>query len=124
VESIADLSQIQNRSGDRKAAVEMSFDASDSDRAEVKQLFRQLQRIRAVRAEIAEPERVVSLCRQAAEALEPGKDQKRAADLQEHAIRSAQEAARRAQAQKWHAVDPSESLKRQQGHGRGLSMEM
>jgi hypothetical protein len=87
VESIADPSQIQNRTGDRKAAVEMALGNSQGDRAEVKELFRQLQRIRAMKAEAAEPKRVADLCRQVAEGLER-------ADLQEHAIRNAQETAR------------------------------
>jgi hypothetical protein len=85
VEAVADPSQIQDRSGDRKAAVEMAFGASRGNRAQVKELFRQLQRVRAVKAEPAEPERVVNLCRQAA------------ADLQQHAIRNVQEATRRAE---------------------------
>ena len=98
MESVADLSQIQNRSGDCKVSVEMAFEPDQNDRrAEVKRLFRHLQRIRAARVEPAEPERTVNLCRQAAESLEPVRDQKRTADLQEHAIRSAQEAARRAE---------------------------
>lgn len=80
---MADPSQIQNRSGDRKAAVEMAFDASPGDRAEVKRLFRQLQRIRAVKAEPTEPERVVKLCRQAAQMLEPGKARTQAARTRE-----------------------------------------
>jgi hypothetical protein len=68
----ADLSQIQNRTGDRKAAVEMAFEPDQNDRrAEVKRFFRQLQRIRSIEAEPAEPERVVNLCRQAAQSLEP-----------------------------------------------------
>ena len=32
VDSVADLSQIQNRSGDRKAAVEMEFEPDRHDR--------------------------------------------------------------------------------------------
>jgi hypothetical protein len=70
VEFIADLSQIQNQTGNRKAAMGMALGASQGDRAQVKELFRQLQRIRAVKAEPADAERVVNLCRQAAEALE------------------------------------------------------
>ena len=101
VESVADLSQIQNRSGDRKASVGMAFEPDQNDRrAELKQPLQQLQRIRSVKAE--PPERVANLCRQAAEALEPGKGQKRAADLQEHATRSAQKAARGAEAHERH----------------------
>jgi hypothetical protein len=93
------LSQIQNRTGDRKAAVEMAFEEGLGDRAEVKRLFRHLQQIRAANAEPAEPERVVSLCRQAAESLEPAeraKEKTQAVDLQKRATRSAQEAARHA----------------------------
>jgi DNA-binding GntR family transcriptional regulator len=105
------LSQIQNRSGDRKAAVEMAFGASQGNRAQVKELFRQLQRVRAVKAEPAEPERVVTLCRQTAD------------DLQEHPIRNAREAARRAEALGGED-DPAEARKRQRGqnlsHGRGF----
>ena len=55
VELVADLSQIQNRAGDRKAAVEMGFGASQDNRAQVKELFRRLQRVRAVKVEPAEP---------------------------------------------------------------------
>jgi hypothetical protein len=47
--SIADLSQIQNRTGDRKAAVKMAFEDGLDDRAELKRLFRHLQRVRAAR---------------------------------------------------------------------------
>ena len=43
--------QIQNRIGDRKAAVEMAFEDQLGERAEVKWLFRHLQRIRSVKAE-------------------------------------------------------------------------
>ena len=71
VESVADRSQIQNRSGDRKAAVEMAFEPDQNDRrAEVKQLFRHLQRVRAAK-ELAEHAQTVDLCRQAAERLSP-----------------------------------------------------
>jgi hypothetical protein len=101
VESVADRSQSQNRSGDRKAAVQMAFEPDQNDRrAELKRLFRQLQRVRAVKAEPAEPERVVNLCRQAAEALEPAGRagaKTQAADPQEHAKRSVQEVGRRAE---------------------------
>jgi hypothetical protein len=93
VESVADLSQIQNRSGDRKAAVGVAFEPDQNDRrAELKRLFRHLQRIRAAK-EPVEHVRTVDLCRQAAETLTPSE---RALDLQEHALRNAQEAARRA----------------------------
>jgi hypothetical protein len=102
VESIADLSQIQNRTGDCKAPVEMAFGNSQGDRAQVKELFRQLRRIRAVKAEPAERKRMVNLCRQAAQVLEPGRAGGQAADLQERAIRNAQEAARQAEAHKRH----------------------
>jgi hypothetical protein len=122
VESIADLSQIQNRSGDRKAAVEMAFGNAQGERAEMKELFRQLQRIRAMKAKPVEPERLVNLCRQAADALETGKEQKRAAGLQEHAIRSAQEAARRTEAHEQHHVDLDQTRKRQQGRSQGYGM--
>lgn len=44
----------------------------------------------------------MNLCRQAAQTLEPGRAKGQAADLQEHAIRSAQEAARRARAHQRH----------------------
>jgi hypothetical protein len=104
---VANLSQIQNRSGDRKAAVEMAFEDGLGDRAEAKRLFRHLQRLRAANAERAEPERVVTLCRQTAETLEPAeraKDKTQAVDLQKDAIRNAQEAPRRAKV-----------LKRQEG---------
>ena len=117
---MADLSQIQNRSGDRKAAVEMVFDASPGDRAEVKELFRQLQR---ARSKAAEPERLVELCRQAAQTLEPGRARTQDADLQEHAMRNAQEAARTREATSGED-DPTEARKRRQGrslsHGMGL----
>jgi hypothetical protein len=66
-------------------------------RAELKQPLQPLQRIRATKAEPAERKRVVNLCRQAVQMLEPGRAKGQAADLQEHAIRSAQEAARRAE---------------------------
>lgn len=79
VESMADLSQVQNRTGDRKAAVEVAFEPAQNDwRAEVKRLFRHLQRVRAAK-ETVEHTRTVDLCRQAAETLGP-------ANLQEHAI--------------------------------------
>jgi hypothetical protein len=107
VESVAGLSQIQNRSGDRKASVEMAFEPDQNDRrAEAKELFRQLQRIRAVKAEPAGPGRVVTLCRQPAQSLEP-----QVADLQRGAIKTPaqsfhkeqrQKAARRAQVQPQH----------------------
>jgi hypothetical protein len=130
VESVADLSQIQNRTGDRKAAVEMAFEPDQNDRrAEVKQLFRQLQRVRSRTAEPAEPKRVVELCRQASEALEPN-----VADLQEHAIKTparefhkaqerAQKAARRVAAQERHE-DLDQAPKPEQGrsHGRGMGL--
>jgi hypothetical protein len=93
--------EIQNRAGDRKETVEIAFTASQSDRVQVKELFRQLQRIRAVKAAPAEPERVVNLCRQTTQALEPaekGKAKTQAVDVQERAIRKAQKAARRAKA--------------------------
>jgi hypothetical protein len=91
VGSIAGLSQVQNRTGDRKAAVEITFDASQSDRAEAKEPFRHFQRIRAAK-EPVEHARTVHLCRQTGEALKPienDKGQKRSADLQKGAIRSA-----------------------------------
>jgi hypothetical protein len=101
VESVADLPQIQNRTGDRKAAVEMAFEDGLGGRADVKRLFRHPQQIRAAKAEPAELERVVSLCRQVAESLEPAeraKEKTQAVDLQKRATRSAQEAARHARA--------------------------
>ena len=120
VESVADPSQIQNRTGNRKAAVEMAFEPDQNDRrAELKQPLQPLQRIRSVKAE--PPERAANLCRQAAEALEPGKGQKRVADLQEHATRSAQKAARGAEAQeRQKALD--QARKRQQGQSLGHGM--
>jgi hypothetical protein len=117
VESVADLSQVQNRTGDRKAAVEMALEDGLGDRAEAKRLFRHLQRIRAAKAEPAEPERVVNLCRQAAGALEPAeraKEKTQAVDLQKGAIRSAQEAARTREAPT-RSYDPAETRKRQRG---------
>jgi hypothetical protein len=102
VESVADLSQIQNRNGDRKAAVEMAFEDRLDDRDEMKWLFRHLQRIRAAK-ETGEHARTVDLCRQAAETLEPSKVKTQAVDLQEHAIRSAQESARQAKVLERHA---------------------
>jgi hypothetical protein len=78
VESIADPSQIQNRTGDRKAAVEMAFEPDQNDRrAEVKRLFRHLQRIRAAK-EMIEHARTMDLCRQAAETIEASKAQSQA----------------------------------------------
>jgi hypothetical protein len=69
------LSQIQNRTGDRKAAVEMAFEPDQNDRrAEVKRLSRHLQRVRAAK-ETVDHAQTVDLCRQAAETPEPGKDQ-------------------------------------------------
>jgi hypothetical protein len=100
VESVADLSQIQNRTGDRKASVGMAFGDQADGRVEAKELFCHLRRIRAAKGPV-EHARTVHLCRQAAEALEPDKDQKCAVDLQEHAIRSAQRAARRAEVHAW-----------------------
>jgi conjugative relaxase-like TrwC/TraI family protein len=121
VESVADLSRIQNRTGDRKAAVEMAFEPDQNDRrAEVKRLFRHLQRVRAAKGTV-ERARTVDLCRQAAEALEPGRDQKHAADLQKGAIRTAQQAARRAEVHAWHE-DLDEDRKHQQGRSRGRGM--
>jgi hypothetical protein len=122
------LSQIQNRSGDRKAAVEMAFEDGLGGRADVKRLFRHLQRIRAAKAEPAELERVVSLCRQVAESLEPSeraKEKTQAADLQKHAIRSVQEAAGTREALGGDDDDdPTEARKRQRGqsysHGMGF----
>jgi hypothetical protein len=123
VESVADLSQIQNRTGDRKAAVEMAFEPDQNDRrAELKRLFRHLQRVRAAK-ETVEHAQTVDLCRQAAETLEPGKDQKRAADLQEHAIRNARKAARSAERHAWHD-DLDEAHRRQQGRSQGHGMGM
>jgi len=90
VESVADLSQIQNRTGDRKAVVEMAFEDGLGDRAEAKRLFRHLQRLRAAKAERAEPERAMDLCRQAAEPLErEGQDQAQSQtiDLQQDPLR-------------------------------------
>jgi hypothetical protein len=79
VESVADLSQIQNRTGDRKAAVELEFEPGQHDRrTHVQELFRQLQRIKTNGAEVPR-ERVVEMC------------QKVAADLQEHAIKTPEE---------------------------------
>jgi len=123
VESVADLSQIQNRTGERKAAVEMAIEPDQNDRrAEVKRLFRHLQRVCAAR-EPVEHAQTVALCRQAAETLQPEKDQKRAVDLQKDAIRNARKAARSAAAHAWHE-DLDEDHKRQQGrsmgHGRGV----
>jgi hypothetical protein len=125
VESIADLSQIQNRTGDRKAAVEMACENRLGDRAEVKELFRHLQRLRAAK-EPVEHVRTVDLCRQADEALKPiekDREQNRSVDLQEHAIRNAQQAARRPEAYERHD-DLDQARKRQQGrglsHDRGL----
>ena len=70
VESIAELSQIQNRTGDRKAAVEMALEDRLDERAELKRLFRHLQRVRAAK-ETVEHAQTVDLCRQAAETLGP-----------------------------------------------------
>ena len=121
VESVADRSQVQNWSGDRKAAVEMAFEPDQNDRrAEVKRLFRHLQRIRVAK-ETVEQARTVDLCRQAAETLEPGKDQKHAVDPQQGAIRNAQEAARRVEARERHA-EVDRARKRQQAQARGYEM--
>jgi hypothetical protein len=49
-ESIADLALIEKHSAERKAAVEMALEPNGQDgRAEVKELFQQLQRIRAAK---------------------------------------------------------------------------
>jgi tRNA U34 5-carboxymethylaminomethyl modifying GTPase MnmE/TrmE len=125
MESVADLSQIQNRSGDCKAAVEMAFEDGLGGRAEMKRLFRHLQRLRAAK-ETVEHARTVDLCRQAAESLEPAeraKDQTQAVDLQKDAIRSAQEAAQRAAGHARHE-DLAEAHKRQQGQSLGHGMGM
>jgi hypothetical protein len=126
VESVADLSQIQNRSGDCKAAVEMAFEDGLGGRAEMKRLFRHLQRLRAAK-ETVEHARTVDLCRQAAESLEPAeraKEQTQAVDLQKDAIHSTQQAARRAEAHDRHDDDLDQARKRQQGrsleHGMGM----
>ena len=55
----------------------------------MKGLFRHLQRIRVAKSKPVEPERVVDLCQQPAESLEPaerGKEKTQAADLQAQAI--------------------------------------
>ncbi|MBV9490572.1 MAG: hypothetical protein JO069_12745, partial [Verrucomicrobia bacterium] len=69
VENIADLSQIQNRKGDRKAATEMALEPDQNDRRAEVELFRQLQRLRS--PGVAETDRAKALdrCRQAAEAI-------------------------------------------------------
>jgi hypothetical protein len=122
VDSVADLSPIQNRSDDRKVSVEMAFEPDQNDRrAELKQLFQRLQRIRSVKAEPPERERVVHLCRQAAQTLEPGRTRGQAADLQEHAIRNAQEANRRAEAHERHR-GLNQTQKRPQGRSMGHGM--
>jgi hypothetical protein len=74
----------------------MAFEPDQNDRrAEVKQPFRHLQRIRAAK-ETLEHAPTVNLCRQTAETIEASKGQTQAVDIQEHAIRSAQKAARHA----------------------------
>jgi hypothetical protein len=112
---MADLSQIQNRSGNRKAAVEMAFGDQAGGRAEAKELFRHLRRIRAAK-EPVEHARTVDLCRQAAETLTPAG---RGVDLQEHTIRNAREAARRAQEHQQHH-EPLPSPKTRPGAKPGL----
>ena len=80
----------------------MASEPDQNDRrAEVKRLFRHLQRVRADK-ETIEHARTVDLCRPAAETLEPGKEQKQAVYFQEHAIRDAREAARQTEAHGWH----------------------
>ena len=119
VESVANLSQVQNRSGGCKAAVGMAFEPDQNDRrAELKQPFRHLERIRAAK-ETVEHAQTVDLCRQAAEALEPGKGQEQAADLQPGASRSAPQAARSAEAHERHKPGLDQARKRQQGRSRG-----
>ena len=125
ITGFADLSQIQNQTGDRKAAVGMAFEPDQNDRrAELKQPFRHLERIGAAK-ETVEHAQTVDLCRQAAEALEPGKGQEQAADLQPGASRSAQQAARSAEAHERHKHGLDQARKRQQGrslgHGMGLT---
>jgi hypothetical protein len=82
----------------------MAFENRLGDRAEAKELFCHLQRIRAAKEPI-EHVRTVDLCRQADEALKPSendREQNRSVDLQEHAIRNAQEAARRTETHERH----------------------
>jgi hypothetical protein len=72
----------------------MASEPDQNDRrAELKRLFRHLQRVRAAK-EAFEHAQTVSLCRQAAETPEPGKDQKHAVDPRKGAIRNAQQATR------------------------------
>jgi conjugative relaxase-like TrwC/TraI family protein len=102
VENTADLSQIQSRKGDRKAAVEMELAPSlDDQRPEVK-LFRKLQQLRSCSKEEPDHKQTVDLCRAAAEALEPKREQVRSncqartiepPDL--HAIRAQEEVTHR-----------------------------
>jgi hypothetical protein len=106
----------------------MAFEPDQNDRrAELKRLFRHLQRIRSIKAEPAEPERVVNLCRQAAQSLGP-----QIADLQRGAIKTPaqsfhreqrQKAARRAQVQPRHE-DLYQAPKPEQGRSRGHGMGM
>ena len=99
----------------------MAFEERLGDRTEVKRLFRQLRRIRATK-EAVEHTQTMDLCRQAAETLESSKDQKRAVDLQEHAIRNAQKSARRAEAHERHDGGLDQARKRQQERNQGRSV--
>jgi hypothetical protein len=120
----ADLSQIQNRSGDRKAAVGMAFGPDQNDRrAEVKRLFRHLQRVRAAK-EPVEHAQTVDLCRQAAETLEPGQETKSTPwTFNKAPSGTLRGAAKQREAHERHH-DLAQAQKRQQGqsleHGRGM----
>jgi hypothetical protein len=82
VENIADLSQIQARKGDRKAATEMALAPAEDDRRPEVELFRQLQRLRSPNVAATDRAKTLDRCRRAAEAL--GKQ----TDLQPDAIRT------------------------------------
>jgi hypothetical protein len=82
VENVADLSQIQLRKGDRKAATEMALQPGENDRRPEVELFRQLQRLRSPNVAATDRAKTLARCRQAAEAL--GKQ----TDLQPGAIRT------------------------------------
>ena len=69
VENIADLSQIQLRKGDRKAATEMALQPAENDRRPEVELFRQLQRLRSPNVAETDRAQAVARCRQAAEAI-------------------------------------------------------
>jgi ATP-dependent exoDNAse (exonuclease V) alpha subunit len=69
VENVADLSQIQARKGDRKAATEMAIEPDQNDRQAEVELFRQLQRLRSNGISATDRVQAVDRCRQANEAI-------------------------------------------------------